>query len=136
MVENFLDGDSVLAGSYLPRQVSNHLSLAALHEGSSRAGVIHNLVTAYLADKDIGLMCEQIGNKVHLTWMMKRHNERPGRAKKFKTFTEYLDKNIRVRLAKRRIAEEHIIMILNRARDLDATDERPFIRTRKAERAS
>ena len=110
----FLDDNEVLAGSYISRATSNHLSLAALSIDSSRAAVIGKLIDEYLSKKPINEMIEILAKEVVKTWKQKKLR------KTFPTFTTYLEKDIRPRLKRRRISEEHANQILDRARTLNA----------------
>lgn len=118
MVDSFLSGNEILAGGHIPRSVSDHLSLAALSEGVSRANIIKMLIIKYLQDKPTNIMMETLASSAFETWKRKR------RKKTFAMFMSYLEKNVRPSLERRRVSEEHIVQILKKIGDLNATHEK------------
>lgn len=118
MSNSFFSSNSVMAGGYIPRPVSDHLSLLALHRGMSRANVIELLVVDYLSDKPIEDLINSLAHKIFESWRTQKVR------KTAVTFASYLDKEVKSRLRRRRIAEDHITKILKRVGDLNVANER------------
>ena len=120
--KGFFISNEILVGAYLPRDVSSHLSLAALCEGCSRAKVLERLIADYVAQKPIDNLMKKLAGDIVYTWEARRCR------KNFAAFMAYLEKEVRPRLTRRRISDQHIVAVLKRAGSINAENKKSRLR--------
>jgi len=105
-MSDYLYRNDVLTGSYLPREVSEHLGLVAVNDGVSKSHVIESLVKAYLKDKPIDSIINRLAEKTIKAW------KESTTTKGFNlTLPIYFERKIKPKLKRRKISDTHIVLI-------------------------
>lgn len=100
---------TVLAGGFIPPALANLLSLRSLYEGFSRSKIIGDLLNEYLmSGPTVEEMCDNIAERLFNSWLyLESSKDLP--------WEEYL-KNEKNNLEKNGISEEHITIIVDKAK--------------------